>query len=160
MLYINLKLDNVYLKQACFLSNINTIVDENTVVLSYIGIIDIVQFNEMVNKDIEYSWFPINNLPKIAYQYDIVVNETKKLLKDILIKLESAKYILPSSFSVSDLQNMYEQLLNEQFDRRNFRKKFIKAGIIEETGDINENTHGRPARLYKFKEDLQDINLF
>ena len=55
---------------------------------------------------------------------------------------------------------MYEQLLNEQFDRRNFRKKFIKAGIIEETGDINENTHGRPARLYKFKEDLQDINLF
>ena len=83
LLYINLKLDNVYLKQACFLSNINTIVDENTVVLSYIGIIDIVQFNEMVNKDIEYSWFPINNLPKIAYQYDIVVNETKKLLKNI-----------------------------------------------------------------------------
>lgn len=160
LLYLNLKLDNVYLKQACFLSNINTIVDENTVVLSYIGIIDIVQFNEMINKDIEYSWFPINNLPKIAYQYDIVVNETKKLLKDILIKLKSAKYILPSSFSVSDLQNMYEQLLNEQFDRRNFRKKFIKAGIIEETGDINENTHGRPARLYKFKEDLQDINLF
>ncbi len=160
IIYFDLKLDSIYIKQSCFLNKVSTKTHENTVVLSYLGVIDIKQFNEMINKDIEYSWFPINNLPKIGYQYDKVVNETKLFLKDILIKLESAKYILPSSFSISELQNMYEQLLNQKFDRRNFRKKFIRAGIVEETGNINENTNGRPAMLYKFNDKIENINLF
>ena len=76
-----------------------------------------------------------------------------------MIKLNKIKLIFPNEFSMSELQNSYEQLLNEKFDRRNFRKKFIKQDLIEETGLINEYTNGRPAKLYKFKEKEGNITL-
>lgn len=160
IIYFDLKLDDIYTKQTCFLSNINTSSYENSVVLSYLGIINIDQFKKNVDSKIEYGWFPINDLPKIAYQYSLVITKTKEYLKEILIKLNKIKLIFPNEFSMSELQNSYEQLLNEKFDRRNFRKKFIKQDLIEETGLINEYTNGRPAKLYKFKEKEGNITLF
>ena len=50
--------------------------------------------------------------------------------------------------------------MNCELDRRNFRKKFIKADLIEETGDKVTGMNGRPAILYRFKEDIEDKLLF
>ena len=82
------------------------------------------------------------------------------IIQDILIKSTLIKQIFPKTFRISELQDIYEQLLNEKFDRRNFRKKIVKLNIIEETGEIDELTNGRPAKLYKFKENIEELNLF
>ena len=44
--------------------------------------------------------------------------------------------------------------------RRNFRKSFIKFDMIEETGEYSDSLNGRPAKLYRFKENIKSINLF
>jgi len=159
IIYFQLKLDDIYIKQSNFMSNINT-ENSGSVILSYLGIINIEQFKKYVNKELEYGWFPIDGLPKIAYDYNRVIRETNLQLKEVLVKLNNIKMIFKENFSISELQNIYEILLNQKFDRRNFRKKFVRAGIVEETGEINEIKNGRPAKLYKFKEKLEDINLF
>ena len=159
IVYFDLKLDDIYIKQSCFMSNIMT-KNDNSIVLSYIGIINVETLKQQINKEIQYDLFPINDLPKIVYGYDIVIEKTKLDLKEILIKLNNIKLIFSKTFSISELQNIYEQIFNDKFDRRNFRKKFVRAGIVEETGDINEQTNGRPAKLYRFKENSEDITLF
>ena len=70
------------------------------------------------------------------------------------------KILFPSDFTLPELQRLYEQILGKKLDRRNFRKKFINLGLIEDTGDKNEGAAGRPAKLYRLKEQIEERNLF
>ena len=60
-------------------------------------------------------------------------------------------------FSLSELQVVYEQVLEHPLDRRNFRKKIMNIDVLEATGDKNEDTNGRPAKLYKFKDSISEL---
>ena len=81
-------------------------------------------------------------------------------LHSIFMKHVELKKLFPSDFTLPEIQKIYEQLMNCELDRRNFRKKFIKADLIEETGDKVTGMNGRPAILYRFKEDIEDKLLF
>jgi 8-oxo-dGTP diphosphatase len=60
--------------------------------------------------------------------------------------------LLPERFTLSELQSAYEIILGEQLDRGNFRKKLRKAAVVEPTREVR-TTAGRPARLYRFRDD-------
>jgi len=60
--------------------------------------------------------------------------------------------LLPKTFSLSELQNLYESILGETLDKRNFRKKILSMGIVEDTGELQSNVNHRPAKLYRFDE--------
>ena len=68
--------------------------------------------------------------------------------------------MFPSDFTLPEIQKVYEKLFNLNIDRRNFRKRFIKLDMIEETGEYSDSLNGRPAKLYRFKDDIKNINLF
>lgn len=154
-------LDNLGYEQSTVFSNIDSKYSGNTLVISFIGIIKKDCFKDLrYNKSYEYEWFPIEDIPKIAYEYNKVILETSKSLSNLLNKSYNLKLIFPEEFALSELQTVYEKLLNKTFDRRNFRKKFIQFDLIEETGKKNELTNGRPAKLYRFKDRIEDINLF
>ena len=70
------------------------------------------------------------------------------------------KILLPSDFTLPELQKVYEQILNKPLDRRNFRKKFVNLGLIEDTNQKTDSRNGRPAKLYRFKDNLREINLY
>ena len=81
-------------------------------------------------------------------------------LKDKLLDSEVLKKIFPSDFTLPEIQKIYESILGRKFDRRNFRKKFISLGLIEDTNDYDMNGVGRPAKLYRFKEHVSVKKLF
>lgn len=54
----------------------------------------------------------------------------------------------------------YWTLLGYKLDRRNFRKKFMMMDLIEDTGYKNEGFNGRPAKLYSFKDNIKEKELF
>jgi 8-oxo-dGTP diphosphatase len=60
--------------------------------------------------------------------------------------------LLPEQFSLSQLQRTYELILGETLDKRNFRRRILQAGIIEETPHRRAG-EGRPARLYRYRPD-------
>jgi 8-oxo-dGTP diphosphatase len=60
--------------------------------------------------------------------------------------------LLPEQFSLSQLQKTYEMILGENLDKRNFRRRILQAGIIEETPH-RRSGEGRPARLYRYRPD-------
>ena len=70
------------------------------------------------------------------------------------------KILFPSDFTIPEIQKIYEFVLDKELDRRNFRKKLLALDYIEDTLDVNEGQMGRPAKLYRFKDEIVEKNLF
>lgn len=129
--------------------------------VSYVGLIDITSA-KLNSEEIDsyLAWFDIKNLPRLAYDHKEVVKSAIEYLKNRIVNIKILINFFPSDFTFPELQKVYEQILNKKLDRRNFRKKFINLGIIEDTGYKNEGASGRPAKLYRFKDNIEEINLF
>jgi len=63
-----------------------------------------------------------------------------------------AFYLLPATFTLSQLQQTYESILNQAMDKRNFRRRMIASGILVDTGEKRREGSHRPAALYRFRE--------
>jgi 8-oxo-dGTP diphosphatase len=83
----------------------------------------------------EAKFFPVEKLPKLAFDHKKILSYAVKRLKRKLEYTNVAQYILPTKFTLSQLQNVYETVFEQKFDVRNFRKKIDKLGIIKDTGE-------------------------
>jgi 8-oxo-dGTP diphosphatase len=142
-------------------SNINRISQERVLAVSTVGFTDSVTLSlNRPETNYEYTWFDINSLPKMIYDHSDIATKSINDLKNILNYFEMMKRLFPSDFTLSELQKVYEQIVGTSLDRRNFRKKILALDILEETGDNNIIGSGRPAKLYRFKDDLENKHLF
>lgn len=100
---------------------------------------------------IEIDWVDINKIPKLGYDHNSVFKIALDRLKSKIFYTDIARYLLPKEFTFSDLQRVYELLLGESLDKRNFRKRINSMGMIYETGNTIKKGVMRPAGLYSFK---------
>ena len=98
------------------------------------------------------KWFPVDELPPLKMDFDEVVAYALRRLRYKLEYTAVGFQLLPEYFSLSELQNTYEMILGERLDKRNFRRRILQAGIIEETSHLRSG-EGRPARLYRYRPD-------
>ncbi|MDD3392259.1 MAG: hypothetical protein PHE54_01815 [Bacilli bacterium] len=149
-------------EQNYLFSNLDRYPDKRVLAASFVGIIDIVSFElkKDITDNIEYQWFSISSIPKMAFDHAIIIEQAIKYLSTKLVNSNILKSLFPSDFTLPEVQKVYEQILNKNLDRRNFRKKFINFGLIEDTGYKNEGFNGRPAKLYRFKENITSKELF
>lgn len=157
-----LGLKDLYLEQTLVCSDIKRDPDSRIIAIVYLGLIDNVSslFKRKDRSEIETAWFNINDIPKMAYDHATILNQNIERLRKKIVNSNILKILFPSDFTLPELQHAYEQILNRTLDRRNFRKKFISLGMIEDTGDTNVGGNGRPAKLYCFKEEMKERNLF
>ncbi|MES9977398.1 MAG: NUDIX hydrolase, partial [Candidatus Thiodiazotropha sp. 6PLUC5] len=95
------------------------------------------------------AWFPINKLPDLAFDHADIIDRARKRLIAKLGYTTIAFQMLPDSFTLSQLQSVYEVLLNENLDKRNFRKGILARNIIRETGEYSRLGNHRPAKNYQ-----------
>lgn len=98
-------------------------------------------------------WFRVDDLPPLAHDHADI---TSYALRRLHYKLEYSAVgfqLLPAEFTLSELQHTYEIILGEKLDKRNFRRRILGAGIIEETPHHRRSGEGRPARLYRYRPD-------
>lgn len=98
----------------------------------------------------DVRWWPVAKLPPLAYDH---ANVAKHALERIRAKLgytNVAWSLLPKTFALADLQDVYEAILGEQLDKRNFRKKALASGILAPTGAYETGAAHRPAGLFRF----------
>jgi 8-oxo-dGTP diphosphatase len=79
------------------------------------------------------KFFPIKSLPKLAFDHKKILDYSIQRIKWKVEYTNVAQYILPSKFTLSQLQKVYETILDTQIDVRNFRKKLDKLNIVKET---------------------------
>jgi 8-oxo-dGTP diphosphatase len=95
------------------------------------------------------AWFPISELPELAFDHERIVDLAHKRLLSKLGYSTIAFQMLPKCFTLSQLQSVYETLLSENLDKRNFRKGILARNIIEETGEYARTGNHRPAKTYR-----------
>lgn len=146
---------NIIFDQNDIFSDINRIPDERILGISCIGLTDSVTVSlKQEETSIEYDWFNIKSLPKMIYDHSQIATKAIIDLKKILDDFKLLKRLFPSDFTLPELQKVYEQILGIELDRRNFRKKIVSLDVIEATGENNIGESGRPAKLYRFKDEI------
>lgn len=157
-----LGLPSLYVEQCHTFSALDRIPDKRVVATTYMGLIDNVTLylKKEPRDGVELAWFDIHEIPKMAYDHEKIIAKLVEYFKGRIINSNILRILFPSDFTLPELQKVYEQILSVSLDRRNFRKKLINLGYIEDTGDINEGVTGRPAKLYRFKENIKEKNLF
>ena len=154
-------LSNLVYEQCSVFSELDRVPNKRVVGVSLISIVDEIKVKLHQEKtSYEISWFSIDKLPKIGYDHSRVFDSAIAQLKGKLNQSRTLQQIFPSDFTLPEIQKVYEQILTKELDRRNFRKKFLKLDLIEETGDKAPSVTGRPAKLYRFKQDIENVILF
>lgn len=98
------------------------------------------------------DWFAISRLPRLAFDHERIVEYAVERLRNKLEYTTVGFQLLPTAFTLTELQQVYEVILDKQLDKRNFRKKILSLGVVEETGETKMDGIHRPARLFRFSE--------
>lgn len=84
------------------------------------------------------KWWPAYELPKLAFDHDEIYREALKALR-IAIRVNPLAFeLLPKQFTLSEMQNLYEQILGTKLDKRNFQEKVAKMQLIKPVGKLYE----------------------
>jgi ADP-ribose pyrophosphatase YjhB (NUDIX family) len=100
----------------------------------------------------EARWWSMVDLPPLAFDHARILEYALTRLRYKLEYSAVGFELLPESFTLSELQNAYQIILGEKLDKRNFRRKILRADVIEETGTYRGGG-GRPAKLFRFRAD-------
>lgn len=98
------------------------------------------------------AWHPVGMLPELAFDHSEILTYALRRLRYKLEYSAVGFELLNEEFTLSELQNTYEIILGVNLDKRNFRRRILEAGVIEETSAFRSGD-GRPARLYRYRPD-------
>jgi 8-oxo-dGTP diphosphatase len=107
-------------------------------------------------EEYEAEWFDMTNLPQLAFDHKEILGYALKRLKWKFEYTTVAFSLLPKKFTMTQVQELYECVFSEQFDKRNFRKKILSLGILEEK-EVMQNVAFRPPQLYSMKANIGEI---
>ncbi len=103
------------------------------------------------DKITDLTWLPVDHLPKLAFDHKAIIHYAVTRLRAKVSYSNIVYGLMPKQFRLSELQNMYECIINDKLDKRNFRKRMLATGLLKETGKKDIVGAHRPAMLYQFK---------
>lgn len=96
------------------------------------------------------AWHSAYQLPALAFDNNAVVDYAVRRLRSKLDYTNVAYSLLPRQFTLSELQQVYEAILDRELDKRNFRRRMLSLGVIKAAGGTRMEGAHRPAQLYTF----------
>lgn len=100
------------------------------------------------------QWFPAWQLPPLAFDHQDILGRALLRLQVRLEYANLALEFLPETFTLPELQVVYEAVLNRQLDKRNFRKRVLAQGMLVTSGERRSGV-GRPAQLYRRAKNVR-----
>lgn len=143
---------NVYLEQLYTFGDIKRDPRARVVTVAYFALTPGTKLNLKASSDAaQVKLFPINKLPVLAFDHKKIIQTGVERLKNKVGYSNIVFGLLPMQFRLSELQKVYEIILGQEIDKRNFRKKMLGLGLLEATGKKELEGAHRPAMLFKFK---------
>jgi 8-oxo-dGTP diphosphatase len=122
----------------------------HTVTVAYSALIPSDNLELTASTDAEgVAWFAIDKLPDLAFDHDEILEVAHDRLVAKLEYSTIAFQLMPESFTLTELQHVYELIERKEIDKRNFRKRILALDVIESTGEEKREGPHRPAKLYR-----------
>lgn len=96
------------------------------------------------------EWFSLKDVPPLAFDHDRILRMAVSRLRERIHFKPIGFELLPEEFTMPQLQNLYESILEVHFDRRNFASKMLRLGILEETGERPKDAARSVPAKYRF----------
>lgn len=141
---------NVYLEQLYTFSRVDRDPRGRVVSVAYLALTPDGGLRTKTKEEVK--WFPVNKLPRMAYDHKEIIARAVRRLKAKLGYTNIAFALLPDEFTLSELQRIYEVVLERKLDKRNFRKKFFALKLLTALEKKKRGGANRPAGLYRFAE--------
>ena len=140
----------VYLEQLCTFGDPGRDPRERVISVAYYALVPSERLRLRTDERGEgVGWFAMDELPELAFDHGDMVEVAHQRLAAKLDYSTIAFQFMPQRFTLSDLQNVYQMILNCELDKRNFRKRMLAMDQIRETDEVRRNGSHRPARLYR-----------
>ncbi len=121
--------------------------------IAYYGLVRPKDYQLSAQTDAEdVAWFNIKKLPRLAFDHKLIVETAINRLRGKLAYEPVGFELLDKKFPFSDLEKLYQALLDKDLDRRNFKKRILSYGFLEELDETLQRSVGRPAALFQFNK--------
>ncbi|RME95933.1 MAG: NUDIX domain-containing protein [Bacteroidetes bacterium] len=156
-------IENVYLEQVKTFGAVDRHPAGRVITIAYYSLVKIANFTPRPDRSIagEVQWFSISKLHQLAFDHREIIDECFQRLKRQVRVRPIGFELLPRKFTLTELQHLYEAILETELEKRNFRKKILSMNLLIDLNEMQEGVAHRPAKLYQFdreryEELLQD----
>ncbi|MBU0472982.1 MAG: NUDIX hydrolase [Bacteroidetes bacterium] len=147
----NSNVKNIYLEQVHTFSRIDRFPLRRVISVAYFALID--PENHFLKPGVDTTdvkWFQVNEKIEFPFDHAEIFQRALKRLRQRVRTKPIGFELLPEKFSLTQLQNLYECILDENMDKRNFRKRILSYNMLIPLDEYQEGVAHRAARLYKF----------
>jgi 8-oxo-dGTP diphosphatase len=142
---------DVYLEQLYTFGRQACNPERRNVSVAYYALAPLAKLSESGNSN-GTRWFELDQLPSMVQDHDAIVAMAHRRLVAKLSYSTIALQLMPRAFTLRMLQDVYEAILGDTLDKRNFRKRIQGLDCLEDTGELARQGRHRPAKLYRLKQ--------
>ena len=144
-------LANVFLEQLYTFGTVNRDPRERVVSVAYYSLVKLAEHPATGASDAgDAAWFPVAKPPSLAFDHAEILQTALSRLRG-KVRYEPIGFeLLPAKFTLSQLQHLYEAVLQTELDKRNFRKKILSMGLLVPLKEQALSGAHRPAQLFRF----------
>jgi 8-oxo-dGTP diphosphatase len=144
-------IENVFLEQLYTIGAIERDPRERVVTVAYYALVKLSDHRVQAATDARNAaWFAVHDVPRLAFDHQTILRMAHERLRGKVRYQPLGFELLPTKFTLRQIQHLYEVVLDRPLDKRNFRKKILSMGILIELDEVETDVAHRAARLYKF----------
>jgi ADP-ribose pyrophosphatase YjhB (NUDIX family) len=149
-------LHKIYMRQVGAFGSIDRDPGERVVSVAYYALINVNEYDDKLRLEHGVDWVNVDKMPAMYSDHNEMVKRAIKLMRDKIKTRPISFQLLPPLFTLTQLQRLYEAVIGEDVDKRNFRKRIKEMDYIEKTDLIDKNHSKRGAALYRFNKKAYD----
>lgn len=150
-------LDHIFLEQIKAFGKTNRYPGVRVITIGYLALINISKYQTTPGHTAEeLEWCPIEKLPELAFDHDDIIKSAFQIVKHQVRLAPIGFNLLPETFSLTELQQLYEAILQIPLNKRNFRNKINQMKVLVDSGQKQTQVAHKPAKLYRFDQKVYD----
>jgi len=146
-------LTNIFMKQVGAFGSVNRDSGDRVISIAYFALVDIERVKEELNHEHSAYWEDMNHLPPLLFDHKDMIEHALSKLRSLISRQPVTFSLLPPLFTLTQLQLLYEAIIGQKIDKRNFRKRVSEIPYIEKTDEIDKLSSKRGAALYQFNTE-------
>ena len=142
----------LYIRQVGAFGKVDRDPGERVISVAYCALINVVDYDDRLSVEHGLEWVSLKELPHLYSDHNTMINNAISQIRRRINHEPLSFKLLPDLFTLTQLQHVFEAVMGEEIDKRNFRKRIKDIDFIEKTELIDKVTSKRGAALYRFNK--------